>query len=916
MKFVRIIGVDAGCERLIPFAKKKLAQLAATSGGNFAIQNMHVDEVSIRVKVYTADEGTIELRCGGASYRFFTTGPDLQKDFDSGVPLYHGHAVQVVYDPVNDRLKGKPLGSTLKQDFNIPERWPYYPQADGINAPLMHIWQVEGITEHMHYDLEGEQLLTPWGSERDQAGLNRHSSMFQPRESIDLAYDAPPTTFKRGRSVRPQKVPDMDWYRRGALRTVTHPEFGTRKFIIMTDVSHGFAAYPTTTPVDVDYFPDEQQIKTTLSETAAIKRFTPTLPAWAEVSASQAREGFSIYDYSVDRTIIDHPQTLWKFNRAGTRCAALLKHTFPAAPFPNLSYVGGGTHFFPNGGKTHKFRFLDDSSLTVFEDRDSLPGFVEYTIDIELTGRNPEDFTFYLTQVYEEDPRTSNKYPIGIDYAWDIGKPALQEEGDLIVLYGEVWHTCTGPADRYHDHSMMFVFKNMNKDYEFLKIRGEGLVITGHKFNNAYEPAQNAVLQRRGLPRPYPGTLSHDVLQLNISAIDLRICAYVLERRLIRKVESSEERICAVEDSAVKIEVVAWGDMAEEKWLTPDGALNGRLDELTALDPTTALGYVKYPTANPGGTYWSPVVGDESATYDIASDVVFAMASGFVEGYFITTGAAPAAIIPLMRQSYMGAKVYAQRIGQALTMTPWSLFQVHPHGHWSVSTPRCAFYCGESKLSFCGPDEDGFDKGLDRVGPDLYDIRKFKQAFVDIVSFRLYERQEDGTVVPRDVRGKHWELAKEAYDEPWVEEDFFLNVEAVDIPAPPRYPAGSVLHAVKFSSKYDPGLNAYLKLWATKPSPLNLFDPLTPRYFVHLSPQFMELGRHIPLISSYRWTVNSQMLNGVLGPNGTSSYAFVGFDESMEELTEAYGRLCRDTVLNGSAMFIGTVTTEPPKVAP
>lgn len=920
MKLIRIIGVDPGCEWLLPFAKKKLAQLAAAHGGFAAVNTLHVDGIDIRLQTYDAESGSIRIQGSQAGYRFFTTGPQLQTVTDSVSVLYRGHAVKVSYDAALDRLKGSPLGSSLREDTNDPKRWQFFSNPEDISGVLHHLWQVEGIIEHAHYSDSNELLVTPWGADRDQSGLSRHSAINGPRESLDRGYDAPPTTFRQGRSVQPPKVPDMDWYRRGALRTVTHPVFGSRKFIVMSDVSHGFAAYPMSAPVDVPPFADVQQIKTTITDTN-VKRFTPTLPPWVELGVAQARDGF-VFDEPPDRTMLDHPQTLWKFNSTGTRCAALLKHTLPAVPFPTTSFTDGfGTHTFPGAGTVPEFSFNAEVPPVDIQDRDSLPGFVEYNIGIELTGPELKDFTFTMGLRSEEDPRTSNNYPIAIDYAWDIGKPLLQERDDLMVLYGEVWHSCTGWADRYHDYSVQFLLKNLSKGITAFAIRGEGLVITGHKYADAGEPETNALWERQSLARPFPGVLAHDVLCMNIAALDLRFGGFVLERRLVRKSESTEQRICAVEESAVKIEVYAWGELQEEQWLTTNGVLNARLDELNALDPTTALTYTKYPTMTVGDSCWTPVVGSETAMYEQYYHPTYGMIDGFLERFYLRTvmlGQNPETQIkPQLHQCYMGAKVYNQRVNKAIIVTPWSRFTAHPHGHWSVSTARCAFYCGESKLSFVGQHQNGGALGLDRVGPALYDINNFRQAFVDIVSFRLYERQPDGTVLPRDVRASHWELAKEAFDETWQKNDFFCDMVAMDIPAPSGYPAGSILHAIEISDKFTYDNASYLKLWLTKPDALSIYDATTPRYLFHRSPQFLELGRQIEDISSYRWTVNSQMLNGVIG-QGSSTSAFVQLTPGpvRAEVYAVWSMLNRNWVLNGSALFVGTVTSEPPRSTP
>jgi hypothetical protein len=948
VKLIRIIGVDPGCEWLLPFAKKKLAQLAAAHGGFAAVNTLHVDGIDIRLQTYDAESGSIRIQgavVGG--YRFFTTGPALQTDTRKSPASWLGHAVQVVYDPKTDALRGKPLGSTLKKDEKDPARWPYLGppnDPDKITAKLYHQWQIEGIVEFAQYTEDGQMLMTSWGAERDLPLLAHHSRMPGPRESLDIGYDLAPTQYKGARTLLPYKVPEMDWYRRGTLRTVTHPQFGTRTFIIMSDISNAFAVYPANTPRDVPDFYDAQEKKTTITD-KAVKRFTPTLPTWANAATSQSSVAMATGPLDF-QFFVDHPQYLWKFNSTGTYCAALLSHTFPNVPrstgwpkaFPNqqTNDVGGRGFTYPEQGTVERCpRITPDGAVLGGADRDSLPGIVEYRIEIELIGPEPKDFTFSMVQVFEEDPRSSGLYPIAIDYAWDIGKPLTQERDDLLVMYGDVWHKCTGWHDRYHDYSVHFIVRNLRKSLDIFFARGEGLTITGTKFEDY-----------RDVSGRY-GEIEHDALRLNIAAIDLRFGGLVLERRLIHKKGLGTGKIYAEEESAVKIETYAWGELQETKWLTSNPTLNSRLDSLLSQNPIAEVGYVRYSPLRRGDQYYTPIIGADD---DLVERLPYGpwLAPGYVWVYdatriwmarwweycfsrgvdvetgqpLIPGGNVLTDIRPLFAQSYTGAKMYGALVNSAITVTAASRFTAHPHGHWSVSTALCAFYCGKSLEPFASTVGDSLAR-IDGQNPtsSLYDINNFKQDFVDIVSFRLYEEQPDGSILARDVRASHWELARDAYDEKWVKEDFFCNVTETDKEIPTGTPGYStVLRSAKFKHKYkgeDGTDHLIMRLFA-----ISVGGGVS-GYFARISPQLFELNRRIRIPHQYAWTVNSDMAYGLGSPFlqvGVFSEAMVREDTIAGQAVERddpAGRITLSShVLNGSAIFVGTVTTEPPKETP
>ena len=73
------------------------------------------------------------------------------------------------------------------------------------------------------------------------------------------------------------------------------------------------------------------------------------------------------------------------------------------------------------------------------------PGWCEFSIDIEITGPDREDFSFNMTLLNEEEPSNSG-YPIAVDYIRPVINPEFSgyqgisvDPGDLVVAYLECY---------------------------------------------------------------------------------------------------------------------------------------------------------------------------------------------------------------------------------------------------------------------------------------------------------------------------------------------------------------------------------------------------------------------------------------------------------------------------------------------
>lgn len=919
--------LSEGSELYLPFAKDKLARLAITSRGLHARQTFDIGDTRVIVQVYDANTGAISIEGGGPDYTFFTSGPTVQRGALPGFPgltALRGYAVKVQYSKAQDRLVGKALGSSL--EVSADSNWRYFANPADITNVLKTAWQVDAIPQHAYFPqapdtTKREMLLSCWACPSDVPGANLFSGVYTVKESVDVAYDTAPRRFAPGAS-KPVgiRVPDADWYKRAALRIVKDPVFGAREFIVLTDASNKFTVYPVGTPSDnPDVNPAylAQAIKTTSSD-ADVKHVTPTLPSWARSFAhGPARDDYTVGSTSYGELVSRHPQTVWKFNSKCTRVAALLEHDFAPAFFPSTTFTDtGGTSVHPFAGQSPAGAFSDTATFVV---RESLPGLVEYGLDITLTGPDLADFTVAMSLVRELDPTTNDTYPVAVDYAWDIGLPAQQRADDLILMYGEVFHSRTSWATRYSDYCVRFTIQNLTANHVIRSIRGESMVINGDR------PASADEMQR--LDRAsYPSgatrvNISHDRTHLNIAAVDLRMGGLVLERRLTRKQSTTgaDPSTAATERAAVKIEVYAWGVLKQQRFLTTDGTLNAALDSLNASDPTGGL--TKYLPTTYGCSEGVPIIGSPylltPGGYS-SFDTVANFNNRYAQYFINTLGVAPydnPAYLSGLYQMNVGAALYAFMVRPALIADPYSRFAAHPDGHWSIKTQRCVFYGGTSRIPFTQWYDAVVDRNLSaqtggNLETDVLDVNAFVQDFVDIVSVRVSGVDLGGTPTHRDVQTTHIALANEAYGRAWRKSDFLCNIGLVTTAAPT---GGYQITQVAITDKYDPTKAAYLFVCDSGDRALP-----APRRFTRVrSPHYLECARDMKILSDVDSDGDLQMLGGIsAGPGLSYSAPILQFSTALGgggAVTSGSdlgaGVINNAAVLNGSALFAGRLTT-------
>lgn len=385
-------------------------------------------------------------------YQFITTLQENSTYSSGGFMVLNGSAVSVRLVPADGilRLQAKATGSTLE---TLPDGTE--PLTSVRDTPLIKIpIQVQLIPEPVYtgYSENGieqekkyAQLLHSWAS---IPGAIYNAGFYMPAPTFndtDKGYDAAPSLITSALSE--SRMPDADWPHSACIVTVDSVEFGARRFIVLADASSRFYCWPTIYenaadeylyPVDSPYI--DQAIKTNVAA-AITQSLTPPFPAWVHVPVGQRRD--TDWPSTVNS---GEPRYGWKFHPLGTHVVGtVLSRTAFAATVKGrttstLTYLPF-TEVDIDDLKINPSRFSDirGSAQTYNGSMQyDLPGWVEFSLNIVITGPNPEDFTFGMTLTREQSADATH-YPISADYlhpvldGWNTygidGTP-----GDLIVL--------------------------------------------------------------------------------------------------------------------------------------------------------------------------------------------------------------------------------------------------------------------------------------------------------------------------------------------------------------------------------------------------------------------------------------------------------------------------------------------------
>lgn len=784
----KIIG--PGGEQYLPFALSKLRQLAVEAANQYGTANRVVYADSgavIRLRV-DGSEQHLHITAGGGNYQFTSSGPAVKMGRLAAIPadLPLGYAVKV--GVVKGKLKATPLGSTVEADTEHPPRWPYSTNPSAMNEMLVKkdIWQVQHVTEHVHYPSKKNGaamakypfLVSSWAPSTSVLGLLKNSSVpATTGGQTDFMYDAAPSLFQAGGEGGPLGgsglVPDADWYRRAATCVVEHPEYGSRRFVVMVSADNKFHAYPTSSEIDPDLVDDSpyqaQQIKTNVPE-KFVKRAAAPMPVWCRQSAVSSRDEFAdaIGDpWQEAQYVLEVPQYLWEFNSAGTKACCVV---FEDLEQPAGFNFGRPIYLSPGAGGG--------------EVGETLPGLLELGIDIALTGEGPEEFTFNLRVLQALRPSIDGQYFLSAGYSWVVPAetpdpppkeppPNTADLDDLIVITGHVYHT-SQTRSRFYEPIMLNIYAGKG----ILRVRNltKGTVVRkfiSYDSNNRYmnEYSDIDIAGYTDAEKNIGATEAFTASSFLV-AHDLRILAFAVQQRFVINsvgwYPNGDPNAPGSMRQAQRLQVYAYDKLVQEKYLDPGHPINPRLDaahkdvETDHLFefPCNSIGQFdtkeryRHPTGNP------LVTSDNNPYYGFR---------WYQSAYWYL------ATVPLLRPRYTsintggqyvygegpfqaGALLYAQMVLPAVSPdipVVHDKFAVHPDGSWSLVTAPFFYYAGGTDVDEPWPSRRPMTAAA------------MRQGRLDIICLRSGGKK---------IMTTHLECLNKAYGKAWVEEDFLYRL--------------------------------------------------------------------------------------------------------------------------------------------
>lgn len=265
--------------------------------------------------------------------------------------------------------------------------------------------------------------------------------------SADKGFDVPPTAIK-GKQAK-WRSPNTDWPHDAMRVTVSSEEFGSRRFMVLVDASQHFYCWPDQYDSDAELnAPYASQAQTINVPDSQVQSLIPPFPAWVHVPEGYRRDT----DWPF-LTNSGEPRYVWRFHPQGTKVVGMvLKRTeFTATVYGKT--LTTYTHLPFREVSVGVLEFDADQRDGMDIDykgplKNDWPGYVEFSIDIQLTGINKEDFTFGMTVISEQQADATH-YPIAADYL----SPVLNgwssynidaSPGDLVVLNLECYMDTRG----------------------------------------------------------------------------------------------------------------------------------------------------------------------------------------------------------------------------------------------------------------------------------------------------------------------------------------------------------------------------------------------------------------------------------------------------------------------------------------
>jgi hypothetical protein len=251
----------------------------------------------------------------------------------------------------------------------------------------------------------------------------------------DIADDLPFTVSENAGKDKTAFFPTEDWPRAGGIQMVEDRTYGTRRFGISVDATDNLVIFP------LDEINSEEGWGTQTVDEQYIRRVSLTMPGWVDRTLGGTAKSNWTGAEDLNKLVFQVPQYAWNFNHLGTKMCAVATQS--------IEYLFDSTYWGTNARSTSpmtqtKFDWLKNllggQSRTPWGGGGTYGtsrymvgfGLIEATIDIKLTGRDPEDYTVSVSVASLRTPTVTQ---------------------DVTMMAGYVWHdvTCNGKSVRKGD---------------------------------------------------------------------------------------------------------------------------------------------------------------------------------------------------------------------------------------------------------------------------------------------------------------------------------------------------------------------------------------------------------------------------------------------------------------------------------
>lgn len=753
-----------GAEKYLPFALAKQRQLERLFGTeHFITQKYDLGDAQVEVELappaaFVRITATEELY-----FEFLTTGwPVVNRIYtqdNNKFAGYYPYAVNVsLLLDANRELVAKPTIRNQGRNPNaVPTRNRRTFQVGLINEPCLY--PVEKKDRHPATLYQCWSPLHPYTGMLTRTYNQGSGTILDPGSSgstmeRDFYYDIGFEYLLDGQKagVGNKKTAyllgNRDWPRRSGVQIVTHQAYGPRTFAIYVDVFNQFSVFPIS---QIEPFTGLDVVKQNVNE-KFIKTMRPTFPVWAHVA--------TVTKKSIDRAIkenawsdtINQPETDWQLTADGTKACAIVVERVPVAfdqsyftQDPEWSHLANPltTEWLQRttGIDSRQPAYYPAEGLNFQPQRYMIgPGIIEVSIQITITGPNPEDFALNLTTTEIRSPRSSPYCSLMVGYAWQDTPDKTVSKGDMLVIDVERWYK---PNDSAAVGFSFMSLKNLTKNTEVRAFSGAALVACDlHTVSwvvelRAYETVTRTLAT---LPGPHTPTSSPDK---NYIITHPAIAVYT--QNALREVLFADE----MTNAAARTTLTALASINPRDQLTPPiqwaylplNDLPGWGDaRLSVIRDYYARRYQwqnpekePFASANPSAQTWNWWHAGATETF-------------------------PPIILCYVTTPYVGWWAYTDEIITRIGINTGITFFVHPNGTWAFFS-NTGFYNRHGTPVLWGGDQGGSRRGngvVDNEALTMYDTltpmlaanAPFASLVYDRVHFNFVDKK--GNVKSKD----------------------------------------------------------------------------------------------------------------------------------------------------------------------